>query len=585
MVYALAFFVVLLTQTSCIYDKSAIMPCGLEKTESLVINLNLTVPASSTGTRSAGDDLVPGSKDENYINIDGDYQVLLFDKDGALVEDKLSEFECKENGVNGEMTSYTLTTKLSLSGKEDRERLSTFKVMVLANWKSFENSNTDATFEYPSFEGYNLSGTTNNIYKERAKFNFTFATPTTESPNCWRPSINDKRAIPMFGITEDGDLQFAIDMAKYGDDPSFSVPMLRSLAKIEIVDMVPDGKSANIDKCVLTKYNTSGRFIPDITDENSEWYEIKTQIKQPSLPDNVGTSTNLKFYKTTKTVSIEGSATDKDCFVVYIPEMEIDKTDSPIIQVQLGGSDYAYPIYLQKYENGKPKEGDENKYDNLLRNHIYRFNITNVGIDMELTITTDHWDVDDDQLWDYEDAEPKFDEAFTWNDYAGNPWGTDESTGKFDTYTDKNDMYRVLLIGSSADTAAYGYFNLSTPADNNPGTWTIALVSDDGTNNDHFKIEVETSLGQWESQGQGDSYTASIGDEPVKFRIMATATNGSSADYTARVVMVVKTFDGRLVNIPLRSKYDQFQNLTITNPDDPRFYFMVKQLTNGGDNM
>ena len=577
----LSMTLLLLTQTSCIFDND--IPCGSEDPDLLVINLNLTVPSSSTGTRSAGDALVPGSKDENYINIDGDYQVLLFDKDGNLVENKLSEFKCKENGVNGGgMTSYTLTTRLSLSGNEDKVRLSKFKVMVLANWESFENSNTKTGFKYPPFAGYSVSGTTNNIYKDGENFNFTLK----DQGDTWVPSIENKQAIPMFGITEEVDLQFAIDMSKYGDGPSFNVPMLRSLAKIEIVDMVPDGKKANIEKCVLTKYNTSGRFIPDITGDNAKWNNDDFQILQPSLPEGVASSTNLQFVQTTKTVRTEGATADEDkaCFVVYIPEMEIDKTDSPIIQVQLGGSDHDYPIYLQKYENGKPKDGDENKYDYLLRNHIYRFNITNVGIDMELTITTDHWDVDDDQLWDYEDAEPKFDEAFTWNDYAGKPWGTDESTGKFDTYTDINDMYRVLLIGSSAETAAYGYFNLSTPADNNPGTWTIALVPDDGTNNDHFKIEVMTSPGQWESQGQGDSYTASIGDDPVEFRIMATDTNGSATDYTARVVMVVKTFDGRLVNIPLRSKYDRFPNY-ITDPNESGFYFMVKQLTNGGDNM
>ena len=577
----LSMTLLLLTQTSCIFDND--IPCGSEDPDLLVINLNLTVPSSSTGTRSAGDALVPGSKDENYINIDGDYQVLLFDKDGNLVENKLSEFKCKENGVNGGgMTSYTLTTRLSLSGNEDKVRLSKFKVMVLANWESFENSNTKTGFKYPPFAGYSVSGTTNNIYKDGENFNFTLK----DQGDTWVPSIENKQAIPMFGITEEVDLQFAIDMSKYGDGPSFNVPMLRSLAKIEIVDMVPDGKKANIEKCVLTKYNTSGRFIPDITGDNAKWNNDDFQILQPSLPEGVASSTNLQFVQTTKTVRTEGATADEDkaCFVVYIPEMEIDKTDSPIIQVQLGGSDHDYPIYLQKYENGKPKDGDENKYDNLLRNHIYRFNITNVGIDMELTITTDHWDVDDDQLWDYEDAEPKFDEAFTWNDYAGNPWGTDASTGKFDN-SDIEDQYRILLIGNSGETAAYGYFNLSTPADNNPGTWTIALVSDDGTNNDHFKIEVMTSLGQWESQGQGDSYTASIGDEPVKFRIMATATNGSSTDYTARVVMVVKTFDGRLINIALRSKYDQYPNTTITDPTKSGFYFMVKQLTNGGDNM
>ena len=134
----LSMALVLLTLTSCVYEKDSMRTCGPEDSELLIVNLNLTVPSASAGTRSAGDDhvLVQGNDDESYIDVeDGAYQVLIFDKDDVLVEGKLSEFGCKKNGVinsNGSVI-YTLTAHLTLSGKEDKERLNKFKVMVLTN--------------------------------------------------------------------------------------------------------------------------------------------------------------------------------------------------------------------------------------------------------------------------------------------------------------------------------------------------------------------------------------------------------------------------------------------------------------------
>ena len=57
----LSMALLLLMQTSCIYDKE--IPCDLEDSDILVINLNLTIPSSATGSRSDNHILVPGSKD------------------------------------------------------------------------------------------------------------------------------------------------------------------------------------------------------------------------------------------------------------------------------------------------------------------------------------------------------------------------------------------------------------------------------------------------------------------------------------------------------------------------------------------
>ena len=459
----LSMTLLLLTQTSCIYDND--IPCGSEDPDLLVINLNLTVPSSSTGTRSTGHEPVAGSKDENYINvIEKDFQVLMFDKDGALVKGILSDFECKENDVNGEMTSYTLTTKLSLSSNEDKERLKEFKIMVLANWESFERSNTKPAFEYPSFEefeefeDYNLS----NIYKEREKFNFTFAAPTTESPKCWVPSINDKRAIPMFGVTDEVDLQFAIDMAKYGDGPSFNVPMLRAMAKVEIIDELID----RIGSVSLSSANQSGRFIPEIDERNGTntgWSDPDTQIKTPSIPDNPGTIDKIQFVQGPV---VKGPDSDgKRTWVAYIPEMDfrdIDENLRPQFTIY-DGDEQLDPKPFNNYINGEVVK-DPNEYlPAVLRNHIYSFRVTitdkaKVSIKLEVL----PWDMEYDDTPSYFDS-PEVAKWLEWKTVYDEDDNVDEDkVGEPNEFLD-DDEKLILTMKPTTEEYAQATFTLEAP--------------------------------------------------------------------------------------------------------------------------
>ena len=567
----LSMTLLLLIQTGCIYDND--IPCGSEDTDLLVISLNLTVPSASVGTRSAGDDLVPGSRDENYINIiDKDYQVLIFDKDGTLVEGKLSEFECKENGVNGGMTSYTLTTKLSLSGDEDKERLSKFKVMVLANWESFEKSNTQLAFEYPSFAGYSVSGATNNIYKDGEHYNFTLKKKDDNS--AWVPSIDKTQAIPMFGVTDDLDLQFVMDMAKYGDGPSFTIPMLRSLAKIEIVNKTPGEDNITINSCKLTAYNSKGRFIPDILEAgNADWNVPDIQVSFVSLPteydDGQLDREDLVF------VSLDEGKT----FTAYLPEMDLDKIKTaggtmPQMEVEIASDERTvgtYNIDLGKYNMDDGKFSGTH-YSAVLRNHKYTFNINKVEIGVKgqltLSIETPEWDVDDDQEWAYEDAAVGFTDGgkFAWTD------------PKYESIID--DPNRILLVGHEPDDAVYGHFQFKPIASNNSCTWTLSLIADDDTKNNHFTIQINKSSdmaeGEWENCG--DTVTHDLNSDVVEFRIMATESNGSTSNYSARLIMTVQTFDGRVAILNLTGT-------TVYDSSDERFYYVVKQITDGTDNM
>ena len=574
----LSIALVLLTPTSCVNRDEVITSVTPGDSESLVISLNLTVPASALATRSEnhGDDL--GTEAERHIDVENeDYQILIFDSSGdAVDEEKLTDIKCTKNAGSGENVSYTLTATLSLSN-EDREKLETFSVMVLANWMSFEQSNTQANYGYPSFAGYKVSGTdTQNVFNNGSDFNFTLK----EQSNTWVPSMSDK-LIPMFGIIQDLNLQNVIDMGKYGDDYCFTVPMLRALAKIEIVDMVP-GEEAGIEKCILTAYNTSGRFIPDISGDNVNWGDKDIQIRRPSLPDNVATSADLQFYKTKKTVRTEGATEDeeKDYFVAYIPEMEVP--DNAVINVKLGNQ--VYPIKLCDYDqDGKPIPGKE--YESLLRNHSYRFDIIGVGsTELDFIVQTP-WQKENAGEWGYDDLKIGFESGkeFRW-DFSN--YDPETKLPKFE----KGDILNDRTIIITQDDWLEGIFRLISPVQ---AKWTISLYGDDNTLNDHFNVETGEKI-KHEIDGEdyytkewnpgGPSVSGNVGEE-VLFRIVPSAVNNSNDHYVARVVFTITTFDDQIIEVNLpyfNNKVYETEEMEMPMPTTGgNGYYYVKQYYSG----
>lgn len=532
---------------------------SVTKTDRDEYTLTLTLSAGSLNTRSEGHGTDPGTDDDAFINIaQNDYAIFIFDDAGQFVQRFEPGAVSLQRDPNNNKYKYVLNGAL----KPERE-LEKMQMMVLAN------ECKDFGANYFEVEKLIASQTLSQIYANSTQFNFTM--PVAASSTSWIPTTN-QTGIPMFGLSDvvalDDDL---VELTK-------EIPMLRSLAKIEIVDMVPNGQSANIEKCVLTKYNTSGRFIPDVTN-NPLWNgadKENTQITTPSLPDlhdGVDIGSNLYFAKTTRMVRTKGADEDesKDCFVVYLPEMDLkDVADDarPTLSVDINGR--SYPIYLCDYnKDGKPD--DQTKYTSLLRNHLYRYNILAVGAEAELTITTENWDLDADQVWDYEDLKVDFADGgeFKWENPNYDP-------------SDIND--RTLLV--TTEDGAVGRFTLKSIKDSK---WVLSLVTDDGTPIHWFRIDLWEGTeedGHWVVEDQAPGVDKFIADtqsgdidenKPVKFRIIATDTNGSALDYTARVVLTLQTFDGRVLNVNLINSE--------TEPSSDADYYKVKQLTNGGDNM
>lgn len=389
----------------------------------------------------------------------------------------------------------------------------------------------------------------------------------------------------MFGISDPISLDYAIEMGKYGDAPSFSIPMLRSLAKIEIVDMVP-GQSANIGKCVLTTYNTSGRFIPDV-DNNPSWHISGIQIENPSIPEGVTSSQNLVFVKTEKNVRPEGATEDepKDCFTVYIPEMDFTDTaeeDYPTIEVFI--NDVPHTIYLGDYNSdGKIKEenGQKQLYAHLLRNHNYRFDIVGVGsTEFDFEVKTP-WTEYESEEWLYEDAVITFEpdqngKLFSWV-------GVNPSTEPEPIYPKYEEVLNPRTVIISQDGWLQGTFHLTSPA---KGTWTLSLYSNDNTLNDRFRIDfgreelldpddpASENVIRWTDGGP--SVSGKVG-ENIIFRIIPVGANNSSDYNIARLVMTCTTFDDRVmeVNIPFVVENGDVKDMVYGD------YYYVKQYYTG----
>ena len=519
----------LLTQTSCVYDNDSAVPCDSEDTEALIISLNLTVPASSATTRSADDNhfLVPANCDESYINIaEEDYQILIFDKYGDLTEGKLSEIECKQNGTSGGNTSYTLTARLSLSGNEDRDKLSQFKVMVLANWKSFERSNTDSGYEYPSFAGYSLSGATKNIYKDGGNFNFTFK----EQPNnfSWVPSMGENKAIPMFGITGNLDLQYVMDMSRYGDGPSFSVPMLRALAKVEIIDEVGD-KIASVS---MAKANESGRFIPEIDEEtgtNTQWGDKDVQIETPSLPTDPGNISKIEFVPGPKT------ADGKSTWIAYIPEMDFTNNENQRPQFTVyNGITELEPFSFNNYNEGSVVTNTAKYLLYVLRNHIYSFRVTINDSGIEITSDILPWNMIYEPSPSYFDTPKVAEDGYlAWktkydaNDKVDEGFIGEENGYRYDSQT------LELVMKNTLEEYAQATFKLETPKN---CRWYAALVNNTGKGDAFYFVDDE---GNEITANNGQPYGVIDGKEAT-IRLKVRRQEVSDRNNECRLVIMVE---------------------------------------------
>ncbi len=355
--YTLRLFALLaaFVAASCVNDNEPDCP-PIGQARQYVLNLRVvTSKAATRMTRAAGHDTEAATQAEDYIDIAGqDFLVLVFDGYGRLIQ----RFEPSSTVIKqGQGTSYELSGVLGETSANE------IQVAVIANCNSM-----GANGAYDRF----VLGNTflSEMYGDGTKWNFTLPTE-----GGWQPDIDAKRTIPMYGCSEAKPLSPENATQSEDDENRYilnlgEIKMLRAVAKIEIVDCLPEGVEI-APNVTLSAYNTIGCLIPDATN-NPNWNVEETQVTSPTLPDDVQTATDLKFFTELKTIG------GKECKVysAYVTEAKLT-ANRPHINLTVkdsdgqGTSSKDYEMAVDSYTNGKASK----ELAALLRNHIYRYEI------------------------------------------------------------------------------------------------------------------------------------------------------------------------------------------------------------------
>lgn len=467
--------------------------------------LTLSVMTNSNiQSRAGGDDDFEenGSDAENYLDIDnGDFRVILFDR---YTYEFLMELKASDNwikypptNVNGAV-SYKMEIEIKFPEGEkfsetrlEQIRREGMYVMVIANCKGMNQS-----FDYESDNNkFGLTGKTDKItelWSNKLAYNFSY--PLGANGTSWLPTLTEssKKLIPMFGyVLAPGFTQ--LTGGRY--ETSVVVPMQRAMAKIEVIDNLKQPGIA-VSDVTMTQFNQVGRVIPDLTN-NPTWDDIGTQVTASSLPDTPNTTDNsgngLKFYHDT----------ENKTWIAYVPEMALGvpsgvntttkifdtggtNINRPHLNVGISfgdGTTETYPVHFARYTSDtfEPTIPDDS-WNHILRNHIYRFSINNVGVTTELELHVVPWKLDQDEVWDYTDH-VTIGQELEWVK---------------DSYESLGDDGRITLWIEEGKMLE-GYFKIKTPIN---GRWYARLTPlDDARANavtfvDEYGATLEPSFGE-----------------------------------------------------------------------------------------
>lgn len=492
------------------------------------LKLNVIVPAAESVASRAKDDThvpEPGSVAENYLGFDEfDYKVLIFDSEGILLEEFVPETTATQDATEGTLT--TLIGPISTKDKEGN-RLKKIRIMVLANWRSFNGG---------KYDGFKPETTTlEDLSYNDKDFNFTI--PNKSNTKAWSPSItaSSKRLIPMFGLS--GEIELKYDKAEPVGNGSVILPdvetptiqMLRAVAKVEVVDNLPDG-AGKINSVTLDKSNAKGRYIPDFN-TNSSWNVPITQVEEVSLPNSpTGTISNLQFFKEEKTID------GKEVWSAYIPEMKLDKVARPKFTVDYGGTQ-AGEFVLDYLSDSEPT----GKLTQVLRNHIYRFTVNGLkGVSVNATLEVNPWELEDEEEWDYQNtvtvSEDGYLEWGCWKEKSEDDNITTDEIGKRG-FLDKNNYQLVMGAG---EVWVEGSFKIDSPLN---ATWYAYLRHVEGLE-DAF-IFVDAS-GEQLKDSDGNLLSTVSGEVGPKATLRIKNKYAEvSANNVATLVVMVLTVDGR----------------------------------------
>ena len=301
--------------------------------------------------------------------------------------------------------------------------------------------------------------------------------------------------------------------------------LLRAMAKVEVIMANDDYEISDIK---LNGYNNTGICLP--TGWNGENTTTTTGLDLDGVfrPQQSFVKEALKTCFTEST-----TANGFQCFEIYVPEyLNFDSNNQATvtpstITVTVDGKNYN--IEFKNYSNGS---AIGNAY-NIVRNHIYRFNITAVKTGMEFTLSVAPWA---DKVVNHE--------------YGKN---LSYSTGSWSNYSARDGNTIEMRAGSSATdnttTAVYA-FTVNTPK---TIEWMAVLEDPAG------KFQFDMS----QTSGEGTVEEENAIQRTVKGELLVTGSNlklgvkaitpNEKGQYEA-ILRVYVTYDNKTYELDLVDK-------------------------------
>ena len=519
--------------SGCIMDSADCTGPLAEKSDTRTLQLNVMVPAAEhiASRAEKGENGVTygtedGSAAENYLGFDEfDYKVLIFDADGNLLQEFVPETMSTQDADNGILT--TLVGPISTTDK-DGNRLENIQIMVLANWQHFDDGR---------YNGFTPGETTlSGLSGNDTDFNFTM--PVMSNSTAWSPSITaPKRLIPMFGLS--GKIELNYDNAEPVGNGSVILPdvetptiqMLRAVAKIEVVDKLPDG-AGTIQSVTLDNSNAKGRYIPNFN-ANNNWNVEGTQVTDVSLPGGtIATISHLKFFKETKNIN----NTEETVWSAYIPEMTL-QTGRPTFTVEYGDTKTNTGTFALDYLNEQSES--TGKLTQILRNHIYRFTANGLkGVSVNATLEVNPWELEDEEEWDYQNSVTVGNNGYL--DWIG--WYeaglTEPDDIKNRGFLDKENFQLVMGAG---EVWVRGEFKIDSPIN---ATWYAYFRTVEGAEDAFIFVDAN---GDQLKDSDGNLLTTASGPVGTTATLLIKNKEAevTTSNNVATLVVMVQTVDGR----------------------------------------
>ncbi|MDE6512095.1 MAG: hypothetical protein K2L00_08420, partial [Muribaculaceae bacterium] len=429
--------------TGCINDSS---PCPALNDDEEQITMEFTVVTrdlAGHGTRAlnlAGIDRQEGTMAENYLDLDNT-TFLLFDESKTLIKVFVPYVDPVENTEYAKYSVRAFMSPQEFHTLTDGKTEVTFSIAVVGNFSRLNPRNA----------AYHIGQKLDEIFSQTA--GATFAMPVRNNNNVqyWIPSIYGIPYTDAFGVTIGnmtpayipmaGIQTYKVDVADLqnstvshplnlsaDENGSGDINMLRALAKIEVVDRIdavgtgtattqPDPDSRTwIEKVELVGHSDRGSLFPTFNQWNFN-SNVETQyVGSPSIPEPLSytgaedTGALVNFFA--DAAATQERADKRRVFSCYLTEynptgiaenqrMYMRITAQPPTPNGTDPSDENstfYRINLAPYVNGVSQGAMP-----ILRNNIYRYEISGLQGDLDLQLTVDDWNSEEPVEWEYTD--------------------------------------------------------------------------------------------------------------------------------------------------------------------------------------